>query len=425
MQPRESKGWDEGLAGIRAWKEAVRTGVPPKEFSLNDYKAMKEFGSSGSARLARKGTSLFGKKAKVQGSPGYAVTSKGMTDEDKSHFRSILSRLSYNTRTAMLKSRESGLMSKIEEHHTPYWRKAVFGENIKKNFSSLLSEFSEKPFSGYTASRHAKTGGLNDKFRKNKEFATLNDTEKAVWRHYYKGAKKTLRSGNLHQADGYFPSHARPSKTNLVWRGTNRSEVEQLDATGKFKSNWSPAILGRNGPDKLTWVASHPRHSAIYAAVSLKKGEEGFHLGPRTDGRFLDPNTGYKIHDESRIYGITPKVMKRASNEVRSSVGNYDTTAPIRGGIRVGEVRSLLKPSLKKNQAVWKPTPLGDIQKKNFSSLTHPTLGMALKNFQLPHDYATQPDSSERREFIKTGILGAGIAAGAGIGAGSDWVVRR
>jgi len=42
---------------------------------------------------------------------------------------------------------------------------------------------------------------------------------------------------------------------------------------------------------------------------------------------------------------------------------------------------------------------------------------MALKNFQLPHDYATQPDSSERREFIKTGILGAGIAAGAGIGA--------
>ena len=59
------------------------------------------------------------------------------------------------------------------------------------------------------------------------------------------------------------------------------------------------------------------------------------------------------------------------------------------------------------------------------SSLTHPTLGMALKNFQLPHDYATQPDSSERREFIKTGILGAGIAAGAGIGAGSDWFIRR
>jgi len=57
--------------------------------------------------------------------------------------------------------------------------------------------------------------------------------------------------------------------------------------------------------------------------------------------------------------------------------------------------------------------------------LTHPTLGMALKNFQLPHDYATQPDSSERREFIKTGILGAGIAVGAGIGAGSDWFVWR
>jgi len=59
------------------------------------------------------------------------------------------------------------------------------------------------------------------------------------------------------------------------------------------------------------------------------------------------------------------------------------------------------------------------------TALTHPTLGMALKNFQLPHDYATQPDSSERREFIKTGILGAGLAAGAGIGAGSDWFISR
>ena len=302
MQPRESEGWDEGLAGIRAWKEAVRTGVPPKEFS------------------------------------------------------------------------------------------------------------------------------------------ELTDTEKAVWRHYYKGAKKTLRQtkgqsgGGL---EGYLPGDRMASKFGLLWRGTNKAEVEHLATQGRFKSKWENA----NFPGKArTYIAGG---TAVPEKYALSNSANASSKGPWTVRmkRSVDKGTSgaallpADIHDSgARIYGIAPHVLRRSDNKIRGYVGNYASTAPIKGGIKKNEVRVLLKmKGTKKSEGrygttespLWAATPLGDIQKKNFSSLTHPTLGMALKNFQLPHDSATQPDSSERREFIKTGILGAGIAAGAGIGAGSDWFVRR
>lgn len=169
----------------------------------------------------------------------------------------------------------------------------------------------------------------------------LSPLQKAVWRHYYKGAKKELRKNAgmlLNSYDHYLPGKsAHSSGPPLVWRGTKKPEIEQLDDKGKFASSW--AI----GSKKRTFVASSPRKAWLYA----------------------------KERPDSRIYGMTPAVLKRADAKVADQVGATSTNAPLRRGILKNEVRVLLKPKRASSEVhpTWRPTPLGEIQRKEFAGL--------------------------------------------------------
>lgn len=169
----------------------------------------------------------------------------------------------------------------------------------------------------------------------------LSPLQKAVWRHYYKGAKKELRKngGNLlNTYDHYLPGKSAHSpRPPLVWRGTKKPEIEHLGSEGKFASSW--AI----GSKKRTFVASSPRKAWLYA----------------------------KEKPDSRIYGMTPSVLKRTDAKVADQVGATSTNAPLRRGILKNEVRVLLKPKQGSSDLhpQWHPTPLGEIQRKEFAGL--------------------------------------------------------
>jgi hypothetical protein len=61
--------------------------------------------------------------------------------------------------------------------------------------------------------------------------------------------------------------------------------------------------------------------------------------------------------------------LKRSDNKIRSHIGSYASTAPLRGGIGAKEVRVLLKPTGKKGDSVrWRPAPLGEVMRRDFES---------------------------------------------------------
>jgi hypothetical protein len=175
----------------------------------------------------------------------------------------------------------------------------------------------------------------------------LTPLAKSVWRHYYGKLKKQTRGGKLgNQLDGYLPGDKNASKLGVLYRGTNHQEVEKL-AQGRFKSSWTSPGIFRGSPDrKATWVASSPQYAATYAVTAA----------------------------QSRIVALTPAVLKRRDKGVSARMGETTMTAPIRGGIGQKEVRGLLKgeafsPQRWNTRGIkkWKPVPLGEIQKKQFS----------------------------------------------------------
>lgn len=177
-----------------------------------------------------------------------------------------------------------------------------------------------------------------------REFSALSDTEKAIFRHYYRKLKKQTRGGKFADGlSGYMPDHSKPS--SLLWRGTNRTEVEAISDNGKFISRWQHFL--RPGSSR-TWVTSRPKIAESYAAHGSVR--------------------------DSRIYAISPAAFKRVDNKVRDQMSGTTVTAPIRGGIFRHEVRGILKASddgldkYGKKKFRWRPASLGDVQNRNFSA---------------------------------------------------------
>ena len=275
-----------------------------------------------------------------------------------------------------------------------------------------------------------------------REFSELTPLAKSVWRHYYGKLKKQTRGGKLSKSlAGYLPDDGQASKSGLLWRGTNKAEIESLASRKRFKSKWTNA----NYPDRpRTYVAGSPHKASSYALVS------GGDRPPRA-ANWKD----FKKHlvqstKDARIYGISKTAYRRADNDVRSMVGDFAATAPLKGGIKASEVRALLKPSgvvrepIYGSRAVpryrWKPVPLGEIQKKQFSRIDRGRVEMSRENLakqrrrdpigreagipltgQIAHDrYVIE---NRRKDVAKrdSNILRAGIAgtaAGAVLGRG-------
>lgn len=196
------------------------------------------------------------------------------------------------------------------------------------------------------------------------------DTFKAVWRHYYKKAKRA--GGHLEKIGGggqELPDGNRylRNKSGLLFRGTHKGEVEKI-AKGRFKSEWTnPWHPGK----KRTYVAGGPTQTEMYA------GTAAAHAGSRgtlNQSRSLLPDADthsriMKNLPDARIMGISPKALKRSDDRVRRTVGDYARTAPLRGGIAAREVRLLLKPRPVKagaNRVKWDPVPLGDVMQRRF-----------------------------------------------------------
>lgn len=183
------------------------------------------------------------------------------------------------------------------------------------------------------------------------EFAELPPVAKSVWRHYYKKLKKQTRGGKLSKhLDGYLPGDSNAAKLGVLYRGTNKQEVEKL-AQGRFKSLWGGQPERQNGvivkPSRnATWVASNPRMAATYAA-----------------------------RDEARMVVVAPSVLRRKDKILTRQIGARTTTAPIRGGIAKDEARLLkgeaFSPQRWNTRGVkkWKPVPLGEIQRREFGVL--------------------------------------------------------
>lgn len=360
LPPSDSR-WDEGLDGMRKVREAVASGN--KEFSLglwHNIRAKRE-------RIKRQkaeGTKV--ERMRKPGSKG-APTAQSLEDSQTKEL----------ARTQVYVCTQCGL-----ERSFRFSRAQI-----------LFCPDDNAPM-----------------MRKVREFSVLNDTEKAVWRHYYKGAKKVLRQtkGELRGAlDGYMPSDQNRSKFGLLWRGTDKQEVDQLASKGRFRSNWTHA----NFPNKKrTYVAGNARVPGNYAVSNAAHRDSVIPDWSEPSFESVIP--------KARVYGISPNVLKRSDNIIRGHVGNYAQTAPIKGGISSKEVRVLLKPTgIKSDRRIdgsergkfvgWKPTPLGDIQKRNFSRELTARL-RSMKQFQ---SYAKTPEE-ERNNLLKTGIGALGVAAG-------------
>jgi len=280
------------------------------------------------------------------------------------------------------------------------------------------------------------------------------DTFKAVWRHHYKKARKMMRGGKLSgELDGYLPGDRMASKSGLLWRGTGKKEIEQLAETGRFKSKWT----NDNFPKRQrTYVAGGPQKTVHYAQTAAAyDGDRGGLQGAR--GHFGGSKNLKDTLADARIYGIAPKALKRADNRVRGFVGDYAATAPLRGGVGAREVRVLLKTDGTRKvpgyggaiheEARWKPVPLGDIQKKNFST---PAQRMGVISFdevaadagwdvrdprgrsarvfapgsrkRVRREKSWAEEVGNERALWKAGIAGAGLAAGvAGLAVGRHW----
>ena len=162
----------------------------------------------------------------------------------------------------------------------------------------------------------------------------FSDTEKAVFRHYYRKLKKQTRGGEF----------AVKANSSLLWRGATRPEIESIADNGRFVSNWQ--TKGVSG----TWVTSDPGLARSYAAGHAPK--------------------------RSRIYAISSDAFKRVNNKTLAAMAAQRVdlwarnVAPLRGGIFQHEVRGILKPFPrdKKRYVGWRPVSLGDVQNRNFSA---------------------------------------------------------
>ncbi len=263
----------------------------------------------------------------------------------------------------------------------------------------------------------------------------LTPLAKSVWRHYYGKLKKQTRGGKLSkQLDGYLPGDRRESKLPLLFRGTNKKEVENL-ARGRFRSKWgqgdrAPAVYPESekevreaiGSKSLTWVASNPKIAANYAT--------------------------HRPREQARIVAVARGALKRRDRAVSNAIGATTTTAPLRGGIAAKEARGLLKGKPPQDTFMatsrdwrWKPVPLGDIQKKQFSRIDRGVVAMSRRENlakqrrmdpigreagipltgQIAHDRYVienrQKDIAKRdSNILRAGI--AGTAAGAVLGRG-------
>jgi hypothetical protein len=187
---------------------------------------------------------------------------------------------------------------------------------------------------------------------------------KAVWRHYFKKAKKQMRGGRFgSDMDGYLPGDRLKSPFGLMWRGANKGEVEKLGTEGRFVSNWSH--FSKPGA-KRTYVAGGPRQPEGYALTAAAYSDRGALQAARMGHHTDAASEGF---EKARIYGIAPSALKRSDNKIRSHIGSYASTAPLRGGIGAKEVRVLLKPTGKKGDSVrWRPAPLGEVMRRDFES---------------------------------------------------------
>jgi hypothetical protein len=181
------------------------------------------------------------------------------------------------------------------------------------------------------------------------EFSELSPLAKSVWRHYYGKLKKQTRGGKLSKhLDGYLPGNKNAGKLGVLYRGTNKQEVEKL-VQGRFKSSWtSPGIFRGSPARRATWVASSPQYAGTYAVTDA----------------------------HPRILAVTPAVLKRRDKKLSARMGETTTTAPIRGGLGGQEMRGLLKGETPRRPVTnalrlkaWRPVPLGAIQKKHFSRI--------------------------------------------------------
>ncbi len=256
----------------------------------------------------------------------------------------------------------------------------------------------------------------------------LTPLAKSVWRHYYGKLKKQTRGGKLSkQLDGYLPGDRRESKLPLLFRGTNKKEVENL-ARGRFRSKWgqgdrAPAVYPESekevreaiGSKSLTWVASNPKIAANYAT--------------------------HRPREQARIVAVARGALKRRDRVVSNAIGATTTTAPLRGGIAAKEARGLLKGKPPQDTFMatsrdwrWKPVPLGDIQKKQFSRIDRSVVAMNRRDAtpigyeggipltgRVPRDRwvkKIRDEDLDRRDanLLRAGVTGA--AAGALLGRG-------
>lgn len=196
---------------------------------------------------------------------------------------------------------------------------------------------------------------------------TLSATEKAVFRHYYRKLKKQTRGGRMHRdIGGYLPGDpmAKYNRMGLLWRGTHRGELETIADKGKFVSNWT---TDRFPKKPRTYVAGDPEFTKNYALTAAafvgdRGGLQSARFGHHTGKNLAEASNG------ARIYAIAPSALRRSDDKIRSLIGSYASTAPLRGGIFRSEVRGILKPTREGKTVRWRPASLGDVQNRNFSA---------------------------------------------------------
>jgi len=108
--------------------------------------------------------------------------------------------------------------------------------------------------------------------------------DKAVWRHYFKKAKKDMRfnrnGGGTGKWSGYGDwdvGRGGKSKAPVLLRGTDNSELSKLVGTGKFASSWSLGTSSTDGTP-ANWTSASHRIASLYAASN---GDSGRLLGLR------------------------------------------------------------------------------------------------------------------------------------------------
>lgn len=210
----------------------------------------------------------------------------------------------------------------------------VIAENMHQIFKAChgLDEFgmekSEKPFKGYNKTRHAKTGGLNDKYRKKYNRETGSNLKRPVTGKVKAGSKAAKRRksfcARMSGTPGPTSKDGKLTAKGAALKRWRCSKSEEMQKNDKLIHYSNIAGLGEIDPSKIgTGVGSkQERNAAVPHSFYYRAGAP--------EEEFVTNNAKHKytvnLPEDTKLYDLTsdPMGLKQKVREENNGAFNKD-----------------------------------------------------------------------------------------------------